>query len=269
MSFSVLNNVSGLQAQNELTVSSWGMNKTLWSMSSGKRINSGADDAAGLAIADGLKGQVNGLNQAVRNASDGIGYLQTADGALGQITSLLHRAITLAETAATSTNSSQTAVINSEYTQIKNEIDRIEGNTYYNGTDVLGTALTVFVGDTTSTSTINATTTGWSVTALNLGMGTVDSAANATSELAKLKIAVQSVAGYRGDAGAVMNRLKGAQQVIMTQTQNLTAAESGIRDANMAQVMSDMTKFQILNQAGMSALSQANSSAQSVLSLFR
>ena len=269
MAFSVLNNISGLVAQNELTTNSVGLQNTLYRISSGKRINTGADDAAGLAIADGLKGQTNALNQAYRNASDGIGYLQVADGAMSQVTNLLHRAVTLAEQAATSTNKDKVATINSEYTQIKSEIDRIKDNTYYNGTNVFTTTLTVFVGDTKSTSTISATTTGWSLTASNLGLGSMTDNASATNELAKLKSALDSVAGYRGEAGAIINRLKSAQSVIQTQTQNLTAAESGIRDANMASEMSELTKFQILNQAGMAALAQANSQAQSVLSLFR
>lgn len=274
MAFSVLNNPSGLQAQNELSVNVAGLNKTLYRLSSGKRINTGADDAAGLAIADGLKGQINGLNQAVRNASDGVGYLQIADGAMAQVTTLLHRAVTLAESAATSTNSASLATINSEYTAIKSEIDRIKSDTYYNATQVFSATLTVFVGDTKSTSSINADTTSWNISTGSGGLAlggasALNTMTGAQSELSSLREALSSVAGYRGKAGAYVNRLSSAMTVIMAQSQNLVAAESQIRDANMAEEVANLTKYQILNQAGMSALAQSNASAQQVLTLLR
>ena len=269
MSMSVLNNLASLQAQNELTVNSMGMQKTLNRLSTGKRLNTGADDAAGLAIADGLLGQINALNQASRNASDGVGYLQVADGAMSQITNLLHRAITLAEQAATSTNADSCVVIDSEYQQIKSEIDRIYTNTNYNGTDIFATTLSVFVGDTTSTSVIVASTTSWSLSSTSLSLGNLTTTGFSTNELAVLREALDSVAGYRGEAGAVINRLRSAQNVILTQVQNLTTAESQIRDANMAEEVSNLTKFQILAQSGMAALGQANSNAQNVLQLLR
>ena len=271
MSFSVLNNVASLQAQNELATSQVGLQRTLFRLSSGRRINSGADDAAGLAIADGLRGQIRALDQATRNANDGIGYLQTADGALGQITNLLHRAVSLAEEAATSTNTGNTDKINAEYTQIKEEITRIAGNTYFNGTDVFNTSLSIFVGDTTSTSTIDLDLSGMSASAADLGLTSTLAATGGdpVAALGEINTALQSVASNRGDVGAKVNRLQSASAVISTQVQNLTAAESQIRDANMAEEVTNMTKFQILQQAGMSAMAQANASAQSVLSLFR
>lgn len=271
MAFSVLNNLAGVQAQNELTINQAGLQRTLYRLSSGKRINSGADDAAGLAIADGLKGQVNALNQAMRNASDGIGYLQVADGAMAQITTMLHRAITLAEEASTSTNSTSVSTISSEYVQIMSEIQRIRDYTYYNTTQVFNTTLTVFVGDTTSTSTITAETKTWNITpaGLSLTPAGYTGPTGAQSELSKLQSALISIAGWRGEAGARINRLNSAITVILTQSQNLTQAESQIRDANMAEEVANLTKYQILSQAGMSALSQANSSAQSVLNLMK
>ena len=270
MSFSVLNNVASLQAQNELATSQVGLQKTLFRLSSGRRINSGADDAAGLAIADGLRGQIRALDQATRNANDGIGYLQTADGALGQITNLLHRAVSLAEEASTSTNTGNADKIDAEYTQIKDEITRISGNTYFNGTDVFSTNLSIFVGDTTSTSTIGLNLSSMSVSAGGLSLtNNLLSPSDSSTALGQINSALQAIAGYRGDVGAQVNRLQSASAVIGTQVQNLTAAESQIRDANMAEEVTNMTKFQILQQAGMSAMAQANASAQSVLSLFR
>ncbi len=270
MSFSVLNNVASLQAQNELATSQVGLQRTLFRLSSGRRINSGADDAAGLAIADGLRGQIRALDQATRNSNDGIGYLQTADGALGQITNLLHRAVSLAEEASTSTNSGNISKIDAEYTSIKDEITRISGNTYFNGTDVFNTSLSIFVGDTTSTSTIDLDLSSMSVSSAGLGLSSsLSDAGTAQTALGEINTALQSIASDRGDVGAKINRLQSASTVIGTQVQNLTAAESQIRDANMAEEVTNMTKFQILQQAGMSAMAQANASAQSVLSLFR
>lgn len=273
MPFSVLNNVSGIQAQNELTITQLGLQRTLFRLSSGKRINSGADDAAGLAIADGLRGQIRALDQAVRNANDGVSYLQIADGALAEVTNLLHRAVTLAEEAATSTISgSGVTALNAEYLEIQSEIDRIGTDTTYNGTIIFGATLSVWVGDTTNASTaatIDVAITGLSTTGLGMtGTGFTDNA-SAQMELTNLQGALNTIASYRGTLGAGINRLQSAMSVISTQTLNLTAAESQIRDANMAQEVASLTKYQILSQAGISALTNSNASAQNVLSLFR
>src|SRR5512142_482570 len=134
MALSILNNIPSLAAQNQLSVTNSNLQKTLFRLSSGSRINSGADDAAGLAIADGLHANVMALSQSARNATDGIGKLQVADGALSQVTNLLNRAVTLSTEAATGTvTDSQRTAINTEYTAIKSEIDRIGGKTTFNG----------------------------------------------------------------------------------------------------------------------------------------
>ena len=137
MSLSILNNVSSLAAQNQLSMTQASLQKTLLQLSSGSRLNSGADDAAGLAIADGLHANITALTQSARNASDGVGSLQVADGALAQVTALLNRAVTLATEASTGTVSDpQRATINAEFTAIKAEIDRIGSSTNYNGGQV-------------------------------------------------------------------------------------------------------------------------------------
>src|SRR6202140_5060754 len=137
MAISLLNNIAALEAQNQLQSTQTKLQSTLFQLSSGSRINSGADDAAGLAIANGLQANVTALTQSARNANDGVGSLQVADGALAQVTTLLNRAVTLATESATGTvGNSQRVALNAEYTAIQNEIDRIGGTTTYNGTAV-------------------------------------------------------------------------------------------------------------------------------------
>ncbi|HZD32038.1 MAG TPA: flagellin, partial [Candidatus Angelobacter sp.] len=139
MALSILNNITSLVAQNQLNVTQSSLQKTLLQLSSGSRINSGADDAAGLAIADGLNANVTALTQSARNATDGVSLLQVADGAMSQVTTLLNRAVTLATESATGTvNDTQRQALNAEYTSIQSEIDRIGSNTLYNGSQVFG-----------------------------------------------------------------------------------------------------------------------------------
>jgi len=152
MALSILNNISSLAAQNQLSVNGSSLQKTLLALSSGSRINSGADDAAGLAIADGLHANVTALTQSARNATDGLGMLQVADGSLAQVTTLLNRAVTIATEAANGTVSTQQqAALDAEFTAIKSEIDRIGTNTTYNGNQVFsGTASSVYLSDGTT-----------------------------------------------------------------------------------------------------------------------
>jgi flagellin len=283
MAFSILNNIAGLNAQNQLTINNVNLNRTLARLSSGKRINSGADDAAGLQIADSLRANVRALDQAVRNANDAVGVAQIADGALAEISNLLTRTVTLAEEAATGTiDSTGRASLSAEYVQIQGEISRIAMQTNFNGQGIFTTtgingSLSVFVGDTSSLSSISVTiqtitTSGDTVTDLfgvdltDIDMSTI---ATATASLTTIRQALTAVASGRGNIGAGINRLQAAVSVLMTQSQNIQAAESTIRDANMAEEISNLTKYQILAQSGMAALSQANMQAQSVLSLLQ
>jgi flagellin len=285
-SFSILNNISGLNAQNQLNLNNVSLNRTLLRLSSGKRINSGADDAAGLQIADSLRANTYALNQAVRNANDGIGVCQIADGALQEITNLLTRAVTLAEEAATETvDSTGRASLNAEFTQIEAEIARIADQTNFNGYDIFAAAgtnrvngsLSVFVGDITAASSISVsidTITTATGTVTSIGGGNLTSVDLTTQDLAAsslgaIQTALNGVSNMRAEIGAGMNRLQSAVAVLQTQSQNTQAAESVIRDANFAEEVASLTKFQILSQSGMAALAQANSSSQNVLSLLR
>ena len=162
MALSILNNIASISAQNQLGVTSKNLNTSLFQLSSGSRINSGADDAAGLAIADGLHANITALTQSARNANDGVGELQVADGSLAQVTTLLNRAVTLATEAATGTVSDpQRVALNDEFTAIKAEIDRVGSKTNYNGGQVFTTnTLNVFLSDAgaASNSTIGVST---------------------------------------------------------------------------------------------------------------
>jgi flagellin len=285
-SFSILNNISSLNGRNQLNVNSVNLSRTLDRLSSGKRINSGADDAAGLQIADSLRANTSALNQAVRNSNDGNSVAQIADGALQEVSNLLNRAVTLASESATGTlDSAGRTSLNNEFNNIQKEIGRIANTVNFNGATVLKNGgslngqLNVFVGDTNGASSINVTIgtisvdTSGNVTSVNgsgnlAGIDLTD-ATKAAAALTTIKTAIGNVSKMRGDIGAGMNRLQSAITVLQTQSQNTQAAESSIRDANIAEEVSNMTKYQILSQSGMAALSQANSSSQSVLSLLR
>jgi flagellin len=408
MALSILNNIPSLAAQNQLAITGSNLQRTLFRMSSGSRINSGADDAAGLAIADGLRANITALTQSARNANDGVGSLQVADGSLAQVTTLLNRAITLATESATGTvSNTQRTALDAEFTAIKAEIDRIGSNTTFNGTGVFtNTATSIFLSDSTSAGagTISTTTGLLSSAALGLVAGTINTnvpavaatatvsasglpsagetiniggqtytfvssltganqvliggtmmatisnlaaaingtagagttygtgttananasavaagtvlnltaktagtggnslalsstssvlsltawaggaaattttttmnnnlltEADAQAALTAINQAIQNVASTRGNLGAAINRLQSAVNVIQNQSQNLSGAEDGIRAADIAQEVANMTKFSILNQTGISSLAQANQMQQSVLSLLR
>ncbi len=273
MSLSILNNIPALASQNDLQTTQSSLQQTLLQMASGQRINSGADDAAGLAIANGLQANITALNQSSMNANDGIGALQVADGALGQVTSLLNRAVTLATESATGTVSdSQRTAIDTEYTAIKNEIDQIGQNTTFNSTSVFTASTTsIFMSDSVANSiigvTVGALSTGSTSGGLNLDSTDLSSATDAQTALSSINAAITQVAGTRGTIGASINRLQAAGNVITTQVQNLSSAEDSIMGANMATEVSNLSKFSILDQTGIAALAQANSVQQNILQL--
>ena len=407
MSLGVLNNIAAIYAQTNLSQTQSRLQNTLTQLSSGSRINSGADDAAGLAVADGLHANVAALTQSSQNATSGVGLLQTADGALSQVTNLLNRAVTLATEAANGTlNSNQVSSANQEYQNILSEVGAIGSTTNFNGNNVFSaTAKTVFVSDgtasganvysetvgtltassvgtsapaapvttaltnptpTASTTTAGATATfalgaatdtisgslsvavagGTAVTAtlaagttlaaaatqlnaqasftaagLSASVGTganankliitgpvdtgaagtnalsltgtalsgttpagapsgagVDftgasvatlSATTAQSVLTSVTKAIADVAYQRGTLGANINELSAASNVASSESVNLTAAESSVRSTDYGQATSDLAKFKVLSQTGISALSQANSVQQDVLKLLQ
>jgi flagellin len=289
---SIVNNVGAINALNRLTRTNAGLAKTLERLSSGLRINSAADDASGLAIADGLRADVAALNQAARNASDGVSVVQVADGALAEVSNLLQRAVALAEQAASDTSGADSgaakASLNSEYQEIMREINRISATVDFNGSTLFGTSGFTFdvqVGASgnatndvitlttsaltaagTATGGLGLTGTGSGVTVTTTALNT---AATAQTELALVRDAIDEVASRRGDIGAARNRLDSTISVVAVQAQNLTAAESQVRDADIASEIVNLTKFQVLNQTGLSALAQANLTSQAVLSLLR
>ncbi len=275
--FSIVTNTGAINAQNKLTTNSIGMANTISRLSSGLRINGAKDDAAGLAIAENLRADVAALNQAVRNANDGIGIINTADAALGEVGNLLQRAVTLAEQAASSTSGADSGTaktaLNAEYNQILSEIDRISNTVQFNGVNLFsttGATVDVQVGTgNTSNDRIQIATSALAASGLGLTSNKLTTAANAQAELVLVQTAIDTISSRRGTLGAAYNRLEKTISVITVQAENLKAAESQIRDANIAEEVVNLTKFQVLNQTGLSALAQANSSQQSVLSLLR
>lgn len=282
-SFSVMNNFSSMQAQKDLYFTNIGLNKTLGKLSSGKRIVEAGDDAAGLAIAASLKADTYALDQAVRNANDGIAIVQIADGALNKMTDLLMRAVTLAEQAASDTvGTTEKETLNVEYQEIMNEIDRVVDVANFKGERLfsVSNAFTkgIYVGDTQFQSFITISiggTNGAGTYALGMAnaagtsFSSVSTQQSAINTLSILQTAISSISKWRGALGAQQNRLTNAVGIIGVQSLNLKAAESAISDANMAEEIVNMTKYQILMQSGMSSLSQANASSQMVLQLLR
>jgi flagellin len=300
--FSIVNNISALTAQNKLLVTEGNLRKTLTRLSSGLRINSAADDAAGLAIADGLRADVRALNQASRNANDGVSLLQTADSALNEISLLLTRAVSLAEQAASGTSGSDGSdsknALNDEFQSILTEIDRIADSVEFNGLNLLGGAdvntstgdpslsiqvgldsaaasridintISINVQGNTTSSFTAGTTTARSSLQLGFSGANLVSSGGALTALATLQTSIASTARARGNIGASINRLQTTTTIISSLATNLQSAESQIRDADIANEIVNLTQYQILTQTGISALAQANISGQNVLALLQ
>ena len=301
-SFSIVNNIAAINAQNQLTITSNRLNNTLTRLSSGLRINYSGDDAAGLAIADGLRADVDALNQAARNANDGISVLQTADSALNEISLLLTRAVTLAEQAASDTSgqdgSDSKQALDDEFQDILSEIERIAQSVEFNELNLLGGASTgtstgtpsisIQVGlddsaaakivintvsiNVSGTATSNYTPgTPTSRVSLELGFlgASLNTSADAVAALSTLQSAITNVSRTRGVLGSGMNRLETTTTIISSLATNLQSAESQIRDANIAEEIVNLTQYQILTQTGIAALAQANLAAQNVLTLLQ
>lgn len=281
MSMSILNNIPGLAAQNQLNQTSQNLSTTLEQLSSGSRLNSGADDPAGLSIANGLTANTTALTQSAQNATDGVGMLQVADGALSQVTTLLNTAVTIATEASNGTvSSAQQASMDNEFTAIKAEINRIGSNTTYNGSQVFsGNTTSIYISDGTAAGsssidatvgTLSASAIGFSATTpTNLAQDSLTSVTNAQTALQDITASIGNVANDRGKIGADINRLQSATNVVNTQVQNLTSAESSISSANIAQDVATMTQDNILQSTGMAALQQSNQMQQAVLKLLQ
>ena len=403
MGLSILNNIPSLEAQNQLAITNSNLQNTLFQLSSGSKINSGADDPAGLSIADGLQANISALTQSAQNVTDGVGMLQTADGALSQVTTLLNRAVTLATEAGNAgLTTDQQAALQNEFTSITNEINQIGTNTTYNNTPVFtGSQMSVFLSDgsaidaaksarfrltmpapvclrarlrhlrhgnpgpdrptdgrqyrdksaprhtrlslrvgataandvalgTTVQGTLQnlqaavnggagagttygtgtAVNTSATITNVNGGSATVQAiaagmagntvalsasltgavggvvggngdlsggtaaadlstAADAQTALVTIEGAIATVAADRGAIGSGINQMNAALDVMNNTSQNLSSSLSGIQDANMGQVVANMSKYQVLEQTGIAALAQSNSNEQAVLKLLQ
>ena len=271
---SVINtNVKSLVAQNALTVNSRNLSKTMEQLSTGKRINSAADDVAGLAISNKMTSQVKGLNQAVRNANDGISMLQTAEGATQEITNMLQRMRELAVQSANDTyDADDRTAIADEVGQLEEEITRIATNTKWNGMSVLSSDQTknLQVGmenDTDSTIEIelqDMTASGLDVSGLDLSSHTASQAV-----LDKVDTAIASVDSFRSDLGAKMNRLNYAADNMSNVSLNTAASRSRIQDTDYAQATTELARSQIIQQAATAMLAQANQQPSAVLSLLQ
>ena len=273
MSLSILNNLPALQADNQLNITTAAANNSLEQLSTGSRINSGADDAAGLAISDGLNANIAALNQSSLNATNAVGTLQTADGALSQITSLLNRSVTLAtEASNTGLTSSQSTAIDSEFQALLTQINNINTSTNFNGTAVFGSSVSAFTSDGTSGGTVNIGTSVASTSATALGLTSTTSLTTPTlakAALTSITDAISQVSAERGTLGATVEQLQAASTVDTTESQNLTTASSNITSADISSVVANDTKYSILEQTGVSALQQANQQAQNVLKLIQ
>jgi len=286
MSLGILNNISALQAENQLALTSAAAAKSLQQLSSGSRINSGSDDAAGLAISDGLNANVAALNQSSLNATNAIGALQTADGALSQISSLLNRSVTLATEASNSGLSlSQSKAIDTEFQALLSQITNISSSTSFNGATLFGSTVTAFTSDGTNNVSIGNTVAASGSTDLGLGTATTGTTANAVANLtgttpgagatnaqaalALITAAISTVSAQRGTLGATVEQLHAASAVNTNEAENLKGASSNITSADISTVVANDTKYSILQQTGISALQQANQQAQSVLKLLQ
>lgn len=277
-------NISAINTYRQLTLNNTGMAKSMEKLSSGLRINRAGDDAAGLSISEKMRGQIRGLNQASTNAQDAISLIQTAEGGLNETHAILQRMRELAVQAANDTLvADDRTAITDELTQLQAEINRIAETTEFNTQKLLdgtftgkyfqiGANASQSVTLTITTMTASAIGNGVAVTAAavtNNGGVNVSSYTNATNSIISIDKAIKAVSEERSKLGALQNRLEHTIKNLDTSAENLQAAESRIRDVDMAKEMMSFTKFTILNQAATAMLAQANQVPQNVLQLLR
>ena len=268
MSLRVNTNVEAFNAHRNLSHTSMSLSKSMEKLSSGLRINRAADDAAGLAISEGMRAQIRGTAQASRNAQDGISLVQTAEGSLNEMHSILQRVRELSVQFSNGTlSTSDQAKVTAEVAQLTAELVRIRDSSSFNGIALFGasgagTTVTIQVGANQNVDSAgNTNRVGVSVAALSFSGVSMD--------VTQIDTAITSVSNIRSDLGAVQNRLEHAVANLGVAQENLTAAESRIRDVDVAQEMVNFTRLQILSQSGTAMLAQANQAPQSVLSLLR
>jgi flagellin len=278
MGLRVNNNIAAFNAYRNLNVTDNAMGKSLEKLSSGLRINRAADDAAGLAISEGLRSQIGGLKVAVRNSQDGISVVQTAEGALTETHSILQRMRDLAVQASNhgALTDTDKAKADEEFQALAKELDDIASKTTFNGTKLLNGSYSSMnfqvgsnAGETLTVSIGNMAASGASSLFGATGAGNISSASSASAAISAVTSAIGTVSTERAKLGAVQNRLEHKINNLNATVENLTASESRIRDTDMAQEMVSFTRSQILSQAGTAMLAQANQSSQGVLSLLR
>lgn len=274
MALVINTNVASLNAQRNLNSTQLMMSKSMERLSSGLRINRAGDDAAGLAISQNMQANIRSMNQAVRNANDGISLVQTAEGALNETSNILQRMRELSTQAANGVlSSTQRSNIQVEFGNLQSEIDRIAAVTEFNGAKLLdgslsGTTLQIGIG-TSGNDTISVTISNAGVSTLSVSSSTtaVSTQAAAQASLTSIDAAIQAVSTIRGNLGAIQNRLQSTINNLQVAVENTSAANSRIVDVDVAAETANMTKSQILAQAGVSVLAQANQAPQLALKL--
>ncbi len=272
----IQHNIAAINSYRNLSINQNALSKNLEKLSSGYKINRAGDDAAGLAISETMRSQINGLNQAVNNANDAIGLIQTAEGAMTETHSMLQRMKTLTTQAANGTYTETARKnIKAEIDALNKEITRIATTTEFNGEkplspDKAGKALTFFIG--ASADKTNAMTVGQQIMtakALTIEGIVVDNTTNAFKAMKSVDAAIEKVSSYRATLGAAQNRLEHTVNNLKVTSENITSAESRIRDTDMADEITAYTKNNILLQAAQSMLSQSNAMPQGVLSMLQ
>ena len=275
MGLRINTNTASLNAQRNLYGTKLDLDKSLERLSSGYRINRAGDDAAGLAISENLRAQIRGLKQASRNAQDGVSLVQVAEGSLNEISSILIRLRELAVQAASDTiGPVERQFLNVEYDQLVSEVDRIADGTEFNGTQLLsgtGSILDFQVGTRNDPNidrlSFDASKADANSAALGVNLTSVADKASAQNSLSAIDSAIVSVSAMRADFGAIQNRLQSTIANIAVSVENMSAANSRIRDVDVAEETANLTRNNILMQAGTSVLSQANQTANAALGL--
>jgi flagellin len=278
MSLSIRTNVASINAQRNLASNQGQLNDSMARLSSGLRITKAGDDAAGLGISTNLEAQIKSYGQAARNANDGISLVQTAEGSMNEVSNILSRLRELAmQSASDGVGSDGRSAISTEAGQLTSELDRINTTTEFNGNKFLGasTALSFQVGIRGTTSDVITVDTSQQVDSATLGttalkLNSIDlgtDASTSQSALAAIDAAITTVSSFRAQLGAAGNRLQSVVNTIQTATENLSAADSRIRDVDVAAETSALSRSQVLAQAGISVLAQANQAPQMALKL--
>jgi flagellin len=277
---SVLTNTASMGAQRNLATTQANLSSSIQRLSSGMRINQAADDAAGLGISEKLRADIRSMSQAQRNANDGISMSQVAEGSMNQMQGIVSRMRELAVQSSNSTlGSNERSYIQTEFTQLSSEINRISSVTDFNGQKLLdgsaSTGLQFQVGiqntanDRLAMSITKVTTSTLGSTSLHIASASLSTAANAQSAIGAFDKAIQQLSQARAKVGAAQNRMQVTVANLAVSQENLSAANSRIRDVDVAEETASLTKSQILSQAGLAVLSQANQIPQAALSLLR